>query len=103
MRRLSTALCLAVTLILSAVSARPYTLQFTDASSSVQIKWPTHTIKIALSTSLITAQSNIKPGSDVIGAARQALAHWAAAANIRFIEISRAHSPSARRERAATG
>ena len=88
MRRLSTALCLAVTLILSAVSARPYTLQFTDASSSVQIKWPTHTIKIALSTSLITAQSNIKPGSDVIGAARQALAHWAAAANIRFIEIS---------------
>jgi hypothetical protein len=85
MRRLSTAFYLVAILILAAISARPYTLQFTDASGSVQIKWPTHTIKIALSTSLVTQQSNIKPGSDVIGAVRRALAHWAEAANIRFI------------------
>jgi hypothetical protein len=88
MRRLATAFCLATTMILSATSARPYTLQFTDAANSVQVKWPNRTIKIALSTSLIAPQSNIKPGSDVIGAVRRALEHWAEAANIRFIEIS---------------
>lgn len=85
MRPLSKAFCLAAALILAAISARPYTLQFTDATGSIQIKWTTHTIKIALSTSLITQQSNIKPGSDVMGAMRRALARWAEAANIRFV------------------
>lgn len=85
MRRLTTAFCLALVVILAAVSVRPYTLQYTDASGAVQIKWPAHTIRIALSTSLLTAQANIKPGSDVMGAVRRALAHWAAAANLRFI------------------
>lgn len=88
MRRPAIVFCLAATIILSATSARTYTLQFTDAPNSVQIKWPARIIKIALSTSLTTAQSNIKSGSDVIGAARRALARWAEAANIRFIEVS---------------
>jgi hypothetical protein len=64
--------------------ARAYTLQFTDAPSPAHVKWPTKTIRIALSTSLSAPQTNIKPGSDVVGAARRALAHWADAANIRF-------------------
>jgi hypothetical protein len=88
MRRLVIAFCLASTMILSATSALPYTLQFTDASNSAQIKWPSRTIKIALSISLTTPQTNIKPGSDVIGAAHRSLGHWAEAANIRFIEAS---------------
>jgi len=90
MRQLAIALILATTLILSALPARAYTLQFTDASNSVQVKWPTRNIKVALSSSLNATQSNIKPGSDVIGAARRALAHWTEAANIRFVTVTSA-------------
>jgi predicted Zn-dependent protease len=88
MRQLVTVFVLAVALILSAAPARPYTLQFTDASNSVQIKWASNTIKIAFSTSLTQPPANIKSGSDVVGAARRALAHWAEAANINFVESS---------------
>ena len=75
-------------LLAGAVPARSYTLQFTDASSTVQIKWPNNVITIALSSSLATPPANIKAGSDVAGAARRALLHWAAASNIRFVETS---------------
>ena len=96
MRQPAIVLLLAATLILSALPVRSYTLQFTDAPNSVQVKWPTRNIKVALSTSLSAPQSNIKPGSDVVGAARRALAHWAEAANIRFITFtSNAQSISA--------
>lgn len=88
MRRLATALFLAMTVILSAVEVRPYTLQFTDASNSVQIKWPTNTITIALSSSLSAPQSNIKAGSDVVSAVNRALDHWRDVANIRFRIVS---------------
>src|SRR5918911_1649359 len=84
MRRFAIALCLAATMMWSSMPARAYTLQFTDAPSPAHVKWPTKTIRIALSTSLSAPQTNIKPGSDVVGAARRALAHWADAANIRF-------------------
>src|SRR5438270_82903 len=103
MRQPATVLLLAATLILSALPVRSYTLQFTDAPNSVQVKWPTRNIKIALSTSLSAPQSNIKPGSDVVGAARRALAHWAEAANIRFITFtSNAQSISAQGTRGAS-
>lgn len=85
MRRPLIALFLFATVLLSAVSVRPYTLQFTDASNSAQVKWPTRTIKVALSSSLNAPQPNIKAGSDVTGAARRALGRWAEAANIRFL------------------
>lgn len=85
MRRLATALFLSVTVILSAVHVRSYTLQFTDASNSIQVKWPTNTITVALSSSLSLPQSNIKAGSDVSGAISRALRRWEKAANIRFI------------------
>jgi len=88
MRQLVTAFVLAASIVLSAVPVRPYTLQFTDASGSARIKWPTNTINIALSTSLAQPQANIKRGSDVLGAVRRALAQWAEAANIKFIESS---------------
>jgi hypothetical protein len=85
MRRPRTALFLLATVILSAVTVRPYTLQFTDASNSTQVRWATNTITIALSSSLSLPQANIKAGSDVVGAARRALARWAEVANLRFI------------------
>jgi hypothetical protein len=88
MRRSATAFFLLATVILSVEGVRPYTLQFTDASSSAQIKWPTHTITIALSSSLSAPQQNIKPGSDVVGAVRRAFNHWREAANIRFQIVS---------------
>ncbi|MDQ3818944.1 MAG: matrixin family metalloprotease [Acidobacteriota bacterium] len=74
MRRLAIALLLTATLTLTQLPARAYTLQFTDAPNSVQIRWPSRNIKVALSTSLGAPQTNIKSGSDVLGAARRALA-----------------------------
>lgn len=50
-----------------------------------QIKWPSRTIDVAFSTSLQSPGSNIKPGSDVVGAARRALARWSTIANINFV------------------
>jgi hypothetical protein len=88
MRRPATALLLVATVILSAGRVYSYTLQFTDASNSVQVRWPTSTITIALSSSLSAPQPNIKAGSDVIGAVRRALDHWREIANIRFNIIS---------------
>jgi predicted Zn-dependent protease len=91
MRQLVTVFVLAAALILPA--ARPaysYTLQFTDASNSVQIKWASNTINVAFSTSLAQPPANIKAGSDVIGAARRALTRWAEASNIKFVESTSA-------------
>lgn len=85
MRRSLLALLLLPAVLLSAATVRPYTLQFTDASNTAQVKWPTRTIRVALSSSLNASQSNIKAGSDVAGAARRALGRWAEAANIRFV------------------
>src|SRR6476661_143870 len=50
-----------------------------------QIKWPTRTIDVALSTSLQSPGANIKSGSDVVGAVRRALAHWSSIARINFV------------------
>jgi hypothetical protein len=88
MRRPVTALFLLATVMLSAAHVRPYTLQFTDASTSTQVRWPTNTITIALSSSLSAPQVNIKAGSDVVGSVRRALNHWREAANIRFQLVS---------------
>jgi hypothetical protein len=89
MRRQATALLLLFAIIFAGViPARPYTFQFTDSSASTQIKWPGNTITIAFSTSLNSPPASIKAGSDTVGAARRALAHWAEAANIQFIETT---------------
>ena len=69
-------------------SARAYTLQYTDSTATAQIRWPGREVRVALSSSLNSAPANIKAGSDVVGAARRALARWAEAADIRFIETT---------------
>src|SRR5215213_967801 len=88
MRRTVTAMMMVAILLAGAVPARSYTLQFTDASSSVQIKWPNNIVTIALSSSLSSPPANIKAGSDVLGASRRALLQWAGASNIRFVETT---------------
>ncbi|MDX6709675.1 MAG: hypothetical protein QOH96_691 [Blastocatellia bacterium] len=53
-----------------------------------KIKWPKRTIEVAFSASLGSPGPNIKPGSDVIGAARRALARWSSMANITLVETN---------------
>ncbi len=55
------------------------------AQTARQIKWPKRTIEVSLSTSLLAPGANIKPGSDVIGAARRGLARWSSMTNINFV------------------
>src|SRR5687767_16012825 len=55
------------------------------AQTSRRIRWPKKTIEVAFSTSLMMPGTHIKPDSDVIGAARRALARWASLANITFV------------------
>jgi hypothetical protein len=74
----------------SFVPARAYTLQYLDSAGAVAIRWPRNTITVALSTSLQSPPTNIKSGSDVLGAARRALQHWSHAGEIRFVETSSA-------------
>jgi len=54
------------------------------AQTAKHIKWPRRTIEIAFSNSLLSPGQQIKPGSDVVGAAKRALARWSSIANINF-------------------
>ena len=55
------------------------------AQTARKIKWPRKTIQVAFSTSLQSPGANIKPDSDVVGAARRALARWSNLSNISFV------------------
>ena len=60
--------------------------EFDPAPQTVRrIRWPKKTIEIAFSNSLLNPGANIKPDSDVVGAARRALARWSSLANINFV------------------
>ncbi|HEX8845322.1 MAG TPA: matrixin family metalloprotease [Pyrinomonadaceae bacterium] len=87
-RRSFTTFTLAAFILGCVALAHAYTLQYTDGTAALRIKWPTTTIKVALSSSLNSPPSNIKHGSDVLGAVRRALARWSEAANIQFVEVS---------------
>ena len=55
------------------------------ASTVRKIRWPRKTIEVAFSNSLLSPGANIKPESDVIGAARRALVRWSSMTNINFV------------------
>ena len=57
----------------------------TTPQTAKRIHWPKRTIAIAFSNSLLSPGANIKPDSDVVGAAKRALARWSSLANINFI------------------
>src|SRR5215203_843636 len=60
--------------------------EFEPSAQTVRkIKWPRKTIEVSLSTSLLSPGANIKPDSDVVGAARRALARWSSLTNINFV------------------
>ena len=68
------------------VSSQPSSFE-PAAAANVRMKWPVRTIQIALSSSLTWPSANIKPGSDVAGAARRALNAWSKVANIKFVVV----------------
>ena len=60
--------------------------EFEPSAQTVrQIRWPRKTIEVSLSNSLLSPGANIKPDSDVVGAARRALARWSSLSNINFV------------------
>jgi hypothetical protein len=73
-------------LISAQAPVRAYTLQYRDSSGIVARRWLSRPIIVAFSSSLVSPPANIKTGSDVIGAARRALEHWASVADIQFLE-----------------
>jgi len=86
MRTPLTLVLLATLLTLPAAPARSYTLQYTGPSATLQVKWPTTTINIALSTSLNAPPANIEATpAEVVAAARRALNTWAEAAGVQFV------------------
>ena len=88
-RRLSAILAL-LALFAAQAPLRAYTIQYRDASGLSPRRWLTQPIIISLSTSLASPPPNIKAGSDVIGAVRRALRHWASVSNVQFFETSSA-------------
>src|SRR5919205_144183 len=60
--------------------------EFEPSAQTVRkIRWPKKTIEVAFSNSLLAPGSNIKPDSDVVGAARRALTRWSNLSNINFV------------------
>ena len=60
--------------------------EFDPAPQTVhRLRWPKRTIEISFSNSLLTPGANIKPDSDVVGAARRSLARWSSLANVNFV------------------
>jgi len=60
--------------------------EFEPSAQTVRkIHWPRKTIEVALSNSLLSPGSNIKPDSDVVGAVRRAFARWSNLSNISFV------------------
>src|SRR5439155_16754031 len=88
MRKTISALTVMVLLLGASLPATAYSLQYHDASSIVARRWLRNPIIVAFSRSLSSPPPNIKVGSDVTGAAQRALQHWAAVANIKFLETS---------------
>lgn len=87
MRRLNPILAL-MAILAFVTSSQPSSFDLPAAAQEREIKWPTRSIRVALSTSLSLASPAIKPESDVLGAVRRALASWSRAANIKFVEVS---------------
>ncbi len=57
------------------------------AKAEPVLKWRTKVIPIALSASLLKPSSNIKSGSDLVGAVRRALRAWEEAGGVEFREV----------------
>lgn len=88
MRRTVSTFIAFVVLLGAVAPVRAYTLQYRDSSGIVPMRWAASSITVALSTSLQSPPTNIKAGSDVLGAVHRALQHWTRASGIKFVEAS---------------
>ncbi|HSP64030.1 MAG TPA: matrixin family metalloprotease, partial [Pyrinomonadaceae bacterium] len=88
MRKAISALTMMVMMLGASLPATAYSLHYHDASGIVARRWLANPIIVAFSRSLNSPPPNIKVGSDVTGAAHRALQHWAAVANIQFLETA---------------
>ena len=85
MRPTAALLLMAALVLVPSVPARAYTLQFTSPAATQQIRWPTTTVNVALSTSLSNPPSYVHAtGAQVLLAARRALSRWSLASNVQF-------------------
>src|SRR5918997_5624794 len=85
MRLTATLLVLAALTLAPAARPRAYTLQYTNTAAATQVRWPTTSITVALSTSLNNPPAYVRAtGAQVVLAARRALSRWALASNIQF-------------------
>src|SRR5918998_3943997 len=93
MRLTATLLVLVSLILVPAARPRAYTLQYTSTAATAQIRWPTTSITVALSTSLNSPPSYVHAtGAQVVLAARRALSRWALASNLQFnVTTSGAH------------
>jgi hypothetical protein len=88
MRKAISALTTMILMLGASLPATAYSLHYHDASGIVARRWLANPIIVAFSRSLNSPPPNIKAGSDVTGAAHRALQHWAAVADIQFLETS---------------
>jgi len=58
-----------------------------STSQSLLIRWKNQSIKIAISSSVISPNSSIKTGTDIRDVIRRSLASWENVSPIRFVEI----------------
>ncbi|MEO6390794.1 MAG: matrixin family metalloprotease [Pyrinomonadaceae bacterium] len=86
MRRIALVLLFASVLGLPVRPAQAYSFQYAGTARPTPLRWSVRTIPVALSSSLFEPQSNIKAGSDVIGAVRRALVRWSEASGLEFLE-----------------
>src|SRR6267154_3710150 len=85
-RKILSAIVSLLALVSAQAPLRAYTLQYRDGSGILARRWLTRPIIVAFSSSLSSPPSNIKAGSDVMGAARRALESWSNVADIQFLE-----------------
>ncbi len=86
MRRGFTIALLLFSLCCSFQPVGAYTLRYTDTSGAVRVRWPSNTITVTLSSSLLEPPANLKAtGSEAQTAVLNALRRWEKAANITFV------------------
>jgi hypothetical protein len=76
-----------VAMLACVASGYPSSIEPGTSSPEQQTKWSRKTIHVSISSSLTSIAAGIKPGSDVAGAIKRALASWAGVANITFVEV----------------
>jgi hypothetical protein len=77
-----------IALGLAMLSIRASSFESRDNQEAAGHRWLRKPILISFAPSLASPPTNIKPGSDVLGAVRRAMQSWANSADVQFLETS---------------